>query len=454
LTISTIGYEYATSKGCFNDLSLVKGGLREFIQKSVKGGRVFVNPEYQGEEIDKPIEDFDGVSLYPSSMKRLCQEYGLPVGKIKRGTTQTYEYYEAKTWYVVRIIINKINKKQQIPCVSIKDKESLKYVNEINKPIEVYVDKTTLNDYINFQHIDYEIIEGVYWDEGFNKRLGDVIQKLHEDRCVYKQTNKPLASMIKLIMNSIYGKTGQRSSETETVFVGNEKVEQYIYDHYGVISSWEQTAFNTKIVKRKFDTSYSLNYVASSILSMSKRIMNEVFSVMNDANMPVYYTDTDSIHMNQSDVLELGKQYTNVYGKELIGKNLGQFHTDFDMDGCTDVFSIKHIPLKPKIYLDILQGTDKKTGETKYDTHVRIKGITSAGIEQQIKVRQNEGVDRINATLNLFRDLKNGKMVNFVMNPTDFDVCFEFSLEGVKTRKVGWVRSMKLTENNIEENDF
>jgi hypothetical protein len=431
LTISSIGYNYAVNEGCFDDLYEVKGCLREFIQRSIKGGRVYVNPTYQNKEINMDIEDFDGVSLYPSSMMRLCSQYGLPKGTIKKGVNQNYDYYETKSWYVVKIQITKVCKKIQIPCVSINDGESLKYINEIDEPIITYVDKTTLNDYINFQDIEYNIIEGIYWDNGFNTKLGNIIQKLHDERCLYKKDNKPKADMIKLIMNSIYGKTGMRIGEHKTVYIEHDKTDDYIYNHYGTISEIQKNKFNTKIIKRCCDDGFSLNFVASSILSMSKRIMNEVFSVMDDNKQPVFYTDTDSIHMLKKDVNTLGEQYKIKFNRDLIGKNLGQFHTDFDMKGCENVYSIKHIPIATKTYLDVLQGTNIK-GEIVYDTHIRIKGITKAGIEHELSQRSN---NKIEAAISLFQDLKNNKKVCFYLNPTEYDISFEFSPSGVMTRE-------------------
>jgi hypothetical protein len=433
LTISSIGHAYAIKQGCYDGLFEVNGCLREFIQNSVKGGRVFVNPEYSKTEIDEAIEDFDGVSLYPSSMKRLCEDYGLPKGTIKKGVDQTYQYYESKDWYIVKILLAKINKKIQVPCVSVNDGESLKYINHVDEPIELYVDRITLNDYINFQDIEFEIIEGIYWDEGFNKQIGAVIEKLHSDRCKYKKSNVPLATMIKLIMNSIYGKTGIRKSETKTTFVSHSKKDEYIYNHFGVISEIHTNQFNTKIVKRNCDQSGNLNYVASSILSMSKRIMNEVFSVMDDLKQPVFYTDTDSIHMLQKDVCLLGETYNEKFKRDLIGKQLGQFHTDFEMKDvkCTNVHSIKHIPICTKTYLDVLKGTDSK-GNLNYDVHIRIKGITKAGIDFELARR---GMCKIESAISLFRDLKDNKPVTFYLNPTEHDVSFEFTAGTVSTRK-------------------
>ena len=480
LTISSIGYKYATKEGCFDGLAHVKGCLREFIQKSIKGGRVYVNPKYQCSEVfskeeGEGGEDFDGVSVYPSSMERLCKEFGLPKGLIKKGLETSKAYYDSKDWYMVRVLVKKINKAQQIPCISMvvktekkemvdgKEKKktisNLRYLNELPCATEFYLDKTTLEDWITYHEIDYEIIEGVYWDEGFNTKLGQVIRHLHEERCKYKKTNVPKANMIKLIMNSIYGKTGMRSSETQTKWKKLTEYEKYIYDYYGTISEWEVNKFNVKITQRIFDTSYSLNYVASSILSMSKRIMNEVFSTMDENKMPVFYTDTDSIHMLAKHVGELGQAYNDKYGRELIGKNLGQFHTDFSMkknsdgsDKYKDVISVKHIPIRPKIYFDLLQGTNILTGEIEYDTHCRIKGITQAGVNHQVdtRMKENKKLNRLQATEQLFHDIKDGKRVDFIMNPTDHDVCFEYDMKGVKTRKTGWVRSIKLGSVDVE----
>jgi hypothetical protein len=156
--------------------------------------------------------------------------------------------------------------------------------------------------------------------------------------------------------------------------------------------------------------------------------------------------------MLKKDVLQLGKKYNEAHGKDLIGKNLGQFHTDFEMEGCKDVFSIKHIPIQPKMYLDVLQGIDEKTGEVKHDTHVRIKGITKAGITSQIDtIMKKERLNKIEATTELFNRIRSGKRVKFIMNPTKFNVSFEFDKDGITTRKTReFIRIVKLGDENPE----
>ena len=69
---------------------------------------------------------------------------------------------------------------------------------------------------------------------------------------------------------------------------------------------------------------------------MSKRIMNEVMTLAEDLNYPMYITDTDSIHIDSDNVMPLGDEFKKRYNRDLIGNDMGQFHTDFDMDGACD----------------------------------------------------------------------------------------------------------------------
>ena len=84
------------------------------------------------------------------------------------------------------------------------------------------------------------------------------------------------------------------------------------------------------------------NYVhcGVEILSMSKRIMNKMFSCADDCKVKIYYQDTDSIHMNYDDVPILCEYYKQKYNQELVGNGLGNFHIDFDLPGAVrDIYS-------------------------------------------------------------------------------------------------------------------
>ena len=102
------------------------------------------------------------------------------------------------------------------------------------------------------------------------------------------------------------------------------------------------------------DDSFNRGHIGCAILSMSKRIMNEVFNVANDNNYPIYYTDTDSLHLDLENVKKLEEKYKEVYNKELNGKNLEQFHTDFNLEGAkSEIYATKSIFLGKKSYISM-----------------------------------------------------------------------------------------------------
>ena len=434
LTISSIGHKYAVKYGCYKGVYETNGCLREFIQQAVKGGRVYVNPKYKGKVIKEVLQDFDGVSLYPSAMNRLCEKHGIAMGKIYKGTKDIKDYRD-KSYYIVRILVNSVNRNCQVPHIGIKDdKGILKYTNNV-RDVELYVDKYTLEDLENYQKIEYTVIEGIYWNGGYNKNIGELAKHLHLERCKYKKTNTALGNVLKLLMNSIYGKTIMKKSNERSYFITKNKFDDYIYNNFGLLKEYEVlTDYRYKVVLKDFDAGYSLNHCGVSILSMSKRIMNEVFYIMDEYKLPMYYTDTDSIHMNDADVEILGKEFKKVFGRDLIGKHLGQFHSDFDMKGSkTDPVSVWNVSLGPKCYMDVLEGKDEHN-KTIYDTHIRLKGITQAGIDNKIK--EYDAKDYINGAKKLYTDLSKGNSVEFTLNPVD-KVMFEYVSGGITTRKCG-----------------
>ena len=52
---------------------------------------------------------------------------------------------------------------------------------------KVYIDKTGLEDAINFQDIEFEIVDGYYYDEGRNNTINTVIQHLYNKRIKKEQ---------------------------------------------------------------------------------------------------------------------------------------------------------------------------------------------------------------------------------------------------------------------------
>ena len=103
--------------------------------------------------------------------------------------------------------------------------------------------------------------------------------------------------------------------KTEKDKENKRQYEQYIDNHFNFIEKIERlNNFQDSITLSSLDESYNMSHVGVAILSMSKRIMNEVFDIANDNNLPIYYTDTDSMHLKYNDIPKLEKEYMNIGG--------------------------------------------------------------------------------------------------------------------------------------------
>lgn len=453
LTISSLTDKYMSIEGAYEGVYKMKGNLRAYVAKAVYGGRVSVNKKYKKQTITGKIADYDGVSLYPSAIHRLCRELGLPKGKARRLTSDLISKWEDMTYCIMTVNITKVNKIQQMPFIAYKNEKegSINYTNT-PPPEPVVIDSTTLKDYIKFHEIEYTITEGVYWNEGGNKKMGEVVERLFNARLKYKKSNTALANTIKLMLNSSYGKTIMKTTNTETKIVKTTQkkydktlkkwitqektdLERYIYNNFNTIKYYRKINDNSYEVERtKADNSFNRGHIGCSILSMSKRIMNEVFDIANNNEYPIYYTDTDSLHCNCEDVPRLEADYKKIYNKDLNGTKLEQFHTDFNLEGAeSEIYATKSIFLGKKSYIDILESKDKN-GNIITGFHIRLKGITKEGLEGEAKKYDT-------SYFGLYEDLAKGKEIEITLNPYDSDnqkqkVLFEYKKGAVQFKDV------------------
>jgi len=247
------------------------------------------------------------------------------------------------------------------------------------------------------------------------------------------------------MLNSIYGKSIMKQSKENIIVINDTKKEEYLFKYFHTIKCLERlNATQWKVYLTSIDKSTNYSHVGCSILSYSKRIMNEVFDIANDNKIPIYYTDTDSIHILATGIKILETEYEKVYKRVLRGKQLGQFHSDFDiainkkLDSgivCDNTIAIKSMFIGKKVYCDILQGYDFVNDKQKMSSHVRIKGVTKAGIDDAIANQYNGKVDK------LFEDLCNDKIVKFILNPGE-NILFEYSSDGVYLKQGEFSRSL------------
>ena len=372
VSLPQIVNQYLIKQKCFEGCYMYSGQIRQYFQKFVVGGRcMLANNEKQN--IKEDIQDFDGVSLYPSAMVRIeGLEKGLPNVLVDKSLT----FLNSCDNYYIRVNITKVGKKYRFPLISkINDSGIREFTNVCCD--NVYLTKTGLEDLIKFQKIEFEVIDGLYFKEGFNTLIKPTIETLFNKRVMYKKEKNPIQNTIKLLMNSAYGKLLIKPIDEDYKFCYTEeeynKVLNYNYNHIiGIINTENCKIFQ---IKKSINHSFNASNLGSSILSMSKRIMNEVLTLADDS---IYYTDTDSIHILDKSLPKLIKDYKKLYNRELVGKNLGQFHVDFEDLNGKPVVSKHFIGLGKKSYLDILENEDS---EKNY--HIRMKGIPTKCIEKK-----------------------------------------------------------------------
>jgi len=418
LTIASLSDQYFINTGCYDGVFALSGIPQMFIQGCVVGGRT-MTCNNQKILINEIINDFDAVSLYPSAMFRMD---GFLKGKPKVITNLDYNEIKNKDGYFIDIKILKVGIKRDFSLMSQKNGDGIRiFKNGMENEI-LRVDKTSLEDLIKFHEIEFEIIRGYYFDEGFNTKIKDTIKFLFDERLRYKKEKNNIEMVYKLIMNSGYGKTIMKAPETDTKFFDDEaRFEVFYSRNYNWITTYQK--FDTKI---KVDIVKTINdhknrcHIGVCILSMSKRIMNEVMCLAEDNNIKLYYQDTDSIHIKDCDIKKLESIYNTKYKRELIGKNLGQFHSDFDLKGCDDVKAIKSIFLGKKCYIDVLEGTTKE-GNKQIGYHIRMKGIPNKVIEYTSKKLNYNNV------YDMYKDLYDGKTISFDLTNDGTKANFKFN---------------------------
>jgi hypothetical protein len=353
---------------------------------------------------NSPLQDFDAVSLYPSAMNRLWIQTGIPVvieseliDQINsiESSVDKIEFIQKcgkMSSYVVDIEITKVNRILHFPLLVKHDRDTKTNVN--TNDCGIYrVDDIYLEDLVQFQQIEFKIKRGYRWSGIKDYQIQSFIKHVFDMRLKYKSLKNPLQLVYKLIMNSSYGKTIQRPIDTVEKYMSiynqesEDKFNNFIVKNYQQIASINQIdGSKTKhiVLRKSTSNSFGLTLFGVHILSMSRRIMNEVFDIAESLELPIYYQDTDSLHINDNALDRLSKAYESKYGRKLIGSDMNQFHSDFTSDnGRTDVvYAIESIFLGKKMYCDKLLLND---GSVDYMSRMKGVGLDTVRLHAKLK---------------------------------------------------------------------
>ena len=164
--------------------------------------------------------------------------------------------------------------------------------------------------------------------------------------------------------------------------------------------------------------------------------MNEVMCTAEDNDIDIFYQDTDSMHLFEKDINQLEKIFNEKYNRKLIGKGMGQFHSDFDSSIIvSDIHASESIFLGKKCYIDKLEGFDKD-GNKAVDYHIRMKGISNKSIMYK-SLNENRKV------IDIFKSLYDNNTEVFDLACDGNKTCFQFNKNMTITSKFSFIREIK-----------
>lgn len=389
VSLPQIADAYGVRAGVFTGCYKISGVARDFIQRTVVGGRCMTrrNEKFK---ITHRGNDNDGVSLYPSAMSRL-PGYLKGVPKVIRDPAMIanieHGVFTGLDGVFVEVEILSVGIRRDFPLMSYRSPEGVRVFTNEMVGRRMNVDMVTLQDMKEFQQVTYKVIRGYYFNDGRNPTITSFMRGLFNERLTKKKEGNPIEIVYKLFMNSFYGKQIQKPIESDTEFVyGKEEMQKSAYYNFNFIKSIVEITPGLYVINktRSINKHFSMPHCGSEVLSMSKRIMSEVMCLAEDNGIEIYYQDTDSMHIDDRSIYgdaaaltgseHLANLFRNKYGREMTGKHLGQFHCDFAGDSDVTVYSAESVFLGKKSYFDklVFEQCVPLPGESRKDCKARV----------------------------------------------------------------------------------
>ena len=255
-----------------------------------------------------------------------------------------------------------------------------KYIKEI-KEVNIYNKAKIFESYVNFF---------------YNKRLE------------YKKSgNKSFAFASKLFLNTLYGKFGQRN-ETFKKIGYNPKYEDEMFTEYDA----ETKTINTyRIMDGVIEKSIGKVDSYNTFVAISAHITAEarlyLWQLINQAGIKnVYYTDTDSLFVNQKGLDNLSDM--------LSEKDIGKLKIEYFSDKL-EIRNLKDYVFGETERLKGIKPSAKKIGKNKYEQweFQRIRSaLRGRGISKQVMIRVNKELKR-DYTKGIVK--KNGRVIPYTL---------------------------------------
>jgi len=343
-TIASISLNYFRLKYLNNKYRTPSHDENLLLYKGYYGGRT--EAFKRGKIKNKYYYDFN--SLYPSVM---LNDYPDPNSLIKVNKSSLYyiENYDGVTNVRIRS-----PKNLKIPLLP------LRLNNKLIFPLGEFISSYTHLELRKALSLGYEIIniyEGVYFTEKINI-FKEFVTDNYNKRIRYKREGNPIQHTFKIILNSLYGKFGQKYDEKQDIhFINNFDFSNNNVSKYESVEVLKDFFVITKKLNDK-PPSFSQPIWSIYVTAYGRLLMYETFEKIGFDN--VFYCDTDSI-------------FTDVKLEE--GENLGQLKLE--------QFIKEGLIIKPKFYE--IDGSVKAKGLKGFSTRENLISLINDGTYKSFK---------------------------------------------------------------------
>ena len=298
-SLPNIALAAAYKNKCFDNVYTMTGLPKYFAQKCIYGG--LIRTLYDNcFEVDD-VTCFDINSSYGTSMNMMK---GIPTGRPK-------PFYKSIPQNACYAFI-------QIKISNIRNDVLGRY-KFVREGI-MFVDSVMYNEIVKYVDCDIEVINGYYFDEGFNNNINSFSKVLYELR-----KDEKLNKLGKNMLSSLYGKSLQSAQQFKTKLVPKSKLNMFIAEYGNFIYSMNEIkksdTVNVKLMK-SLNLNYNMPQFGVQVLSESRKRINDIINYCVEQNLLIYSIKTDSFTISNNDINEFTK-------KCIIGNELGQFKIEY-----------------------------------------------------------------------------------------------------------------------------